>query len=391
MQRKLKSVFRSSSKRKSKHAEETARHSQSSDRTSTSLDVQRRPQTADAYAKSAQQNGHSRNISSGHDSRPAGSVANAQPVAVDYAQSHPIQQAYPTQSAHDSITSDYKAYLPALAPAEDSRDEKYTSLGGDRRLITGESELRHEEDVADRNIDRYRSSHELSKRTPIPSAPGMYIDQSTVLPDAVIAITMKNYVNGIAVPHAQGQDIQRRSERVGSVGSVPSLAPSVATGATGKYSLGQDTATQGGLMDRILPHTEATAHEKNQWKNQSWPAKTARAEPQLAWSKRNPRGSESEEGEHRSPAEDLVNHHHLPSQSDGAQRETETAGNSQDDIGKEIERLLDGVVDLRNTVDEDKVVQWAPGMFSVTVETYCASATYELTQYSRHTRSSETT
>jgi hypothetical protein len=375
MQRKLKSVFRSSSKRKSKHAEETARHSQSSDRTSASLDAQRRPQTADAYTTNAQQNGHSRNISSGHDSRPAGRVANAPPVAVDYARSHPTQQAYPTQSAQDSITSDYKAYLPVLSSAEDSRDEKYSSLGGDRRLITGESELRHEEDVADRNIDRYGSSHEQSKRTSIPSAPGMYIDQSTVLPEAMIAITMKNYINGIAVPYAQGQDSQRRNDRIGSVGSVPSLAPSVATGATGKYSLGQDTATHGGLMDRILPHAEATAHEKNQWKNQSWPAKTARAEPQVAPSGRKPRGSETEDGEHRSPADDLVNHHHIPSKSQGAQREAETAGNAQNDIGKEIERLLDGVVDLRNTVDEDKVVQWAPGMFSVTAETHCANAT----------------
>jgi hypothetical protein len=357
MQRKLKSVFRSSSKRKSKHAEESPRHSQSSDRTSTSLDVQRRPQTADAYARSAQQNGHSRNVSSGHDHRHTGSAVNAQPVAVDYAQSHP------TQPVHDSITSDYKAYLPALSSVDDSRDEKYTSLGGDRRLITGESDLRHEEDVADRNIDRYSNSHDKPMRTSVPSVSGMYIDQSTVLPEAVMAITMKNYVNGIAVPPVQGQDSQQRKERIGSVGSAPSLAPSVATGATGKYSLGHDTATQGGLMDRILPHTEATAHEKNQWKNQSWPAKTARAEPQVAWSRRKPQGSESEEGEHRSPSEDLVNHHHLPSKSQGAQRETETAGNAHDDIRKEIEQLLDGVVDLRNTVDEDKVVEWAPGMF----------------------------
>jgi hypothetical protein len=46
------------------------------------------------------------------------------------------------------------------------------TLGGDRRLITGESDGRHEEDVADRNIDRYRTSLDVSKRKPLPATPG---------------------------------------------------------------------------------------------------------------------------------------------------------------------------------------------------------------------------
>jgi hypothetical protein len=363
MQRKLKAVFRSSSKRKSPNIEESTRHSgtkpprasQSDDRRVTSVEVQRRPQTSDPYTGNGQQNGHSRNLSSSYGARRMSGAAKGQPVPVNSAQAHPRDQ------ARDSITSDYRAYLPVLSP-DDSRDEKPT-LGGDRRLIAGESEAPYEEDVANRNIDRYGHSANESKRRSIPaSPPGMFIDQSTVLPEAVMAITMKNYVNGFAVLDTRDQASQRTRE--GSAGSVPSFVPSLAaTGATGKYSLGQDTATNGGLIDRILPHTEVTAHEKNQWKNKSWPSKTARVEPQVAWSRGRPRGSESEDGEPSPPSSDFVNQQQLPSESQSAPREARTAENGQDDIGREIVRLLDGVVDLRNTVDEDKDVRWAPGMF----------------------------
>ncbi|KAL5116551.1 hypothetical protein ACEQ8H_005547 [Pleosporales sp. CAS-2024a] len=52
---------------------------------------------------------------------------------------------------------DAVACLPALASEQDAQDGKYT-LGGDRNLMTGGSEIRHSEDVADRNMDRNSSS-----------------------------------------------------------------------------------------------------------------------------------------------------------------------------------------------------------------------------------------
>jgi hypothetical protein len=393
MQRKLKAVFRSSSKRKSQNIEESSQYSgatpprvsQSDDRRVASVEVQRRPQTSDPYTRSAQQNGHSRNVSAGYASDRMSSAAKAQPAAVNYAHPHDKDQ------ARDSITSDYRAYLPVLSAEDDSIDGKPT-LGGDRRLITGKSESPYEEDVANRNIDRYGFSLEESKRRSNPTTPpGMYIDQSTVLPDAVIAIIMKNYVNGFAVPDTRDQTSQWSTDRRGSVGPAPGFTHSQATGTTGKYSLGQDMATKGGLMDRILPHTEATAHEKNQWKNKSWSPKAARAEPQVAWSRRKPRGSESEDEGPVSPPSDLVNNHQLSSKPhQSAIREPRVTEHSQDDIGREIEKLLDGVVDLRNTVDEDKDVQWAPGMFLVAVENHCVSVTFYLMICSRHPRGCET-
>jgi hypothetical protein len=53
------------------------------------------------------------------------------------------------------------------------------------------------------------------------------------------------------------------------------------------------------------------------------------------------------------------------SKSNGTLHETRIAVGGQEDIQREIENLLEGVVDLRNTVDHDKDVQFAPGMFQV--------------------------
>tara|TARA_R110002003_G_scaffold198_16_gene15531 strand:- start:934 stop:1386 length:453 start_codon:yes stop_codon:yes gene_type:complete len=96
-------------------------------------------------------------------------VSNApgpQSVAADSSQSRS------SEPPNESIANDYRAYLPALSPVYDSYDDPHMTLGGDRRLISGESDGRHEEDVADRNIERYRTSLDVSKRKPLPAPPG---------------------------------------------------------------------------------------------------------------------------------------------------------------------------------------------------------------------------
>lgn len=65
----------------------------------------------------------------------------------------------------DSIAEDYRVYmLAASTPAADntngppSSDAGFMSLSGDSRLRTGASEMKHSEDVANRNIDQYGST-----------------------------------------------------------------------------------------------------------------------------------------------------------------------------------------------------------------------------------------
>lgn len=354
---KLKAVFRSSSKKRATHPEGYDQHhpdatqppSSRSDRRATSLDERRSRKSSEASKAGNQQHGRSRPLSSVYDSR-VSNASGAQVSAVDYAQS---QQ---HQGVNSSIASDYQAYLPALTPVHDSQEEQST-LGGDRRLIVGQSDTPHEEDVADRNIDRYRTSLDVSKRKPLPAAPGMYIDRSTVLHEAVAAILTKNQVNGFTVlEEAQGERVNRRYSTASGINSMHSAT-------TGKYSLGTGDRTKGRLIDSISPHTEATAHEKNHWKKADWPAKSARTEPQIKWGKRRPQGSESEDEEPRSPPDNLMVHQQLPTRPRKTPHHPRVAVDGQDDIEREIEQLLGGVVDLSNTVDEDKDVQWAQGMF----------------------------
>jgi hypothetical protein len=51
-----------------------------------------------------------------------------------------------------TIADDYAAYLPALSAKSSSVDSEHMSLGGDRRLMSDPSTLRHSKDVANRNI-----------------------------------------------------------------------------------------------------------------------------------------------------------------------------------------------------------------------------------------------
>lgn len=338
---KLKAVLRSRSRKRSdatdRQPEATSLRSPRVDRRATSLDEQRRRQSVESPRGRAPNNGRSRPLSSVYDSRRTQNDASG-PAAFDHA------QPFSTEPVNDSIANDYQAYLPVLTPVHDSHDDQHMTLGGDRRLITGESEGRHEEDVADRNINQYRTSLDISKRKPLPATPGgMCIDESTILPEAMAAILMKNYVNGLAVVDTKDQGTGRKAS-VGT-GSTLSAVPSA---ATGKYSLGGAT-TRGGLQDSIRPHTETTTHEKNQWKNSGLPSRNAREESYVGWSRRRSRGSDSDDNSPSTPPHNLRSRDIVPSV-DG-----------QYEIQKEIEQLLDGVVDLRDTVDEDKDVQWASG------------------------------
>lgn len=80
------------------------------------------------------------------------------------------------------MANDYKTYISAYPDESDAYDEKYMTLGGDRRLITGESEGHHEEDVADRNISRYRKSVDAGARIPLPASPVMSSKQHFTTP-----------------------------------------------------------------------------------------------------------------------------------------------------------------------------------------------------------------
>jgi hypothetical protein len=365
MQQKLRAVFRSSSKKKNEPTEKTDTHSDATSprstgdhRRATSLDERRHRRSLDSHNTGAQQGSRNRPLSSAYDSRRIVSNSSGQqPVAIDHAQNQPLR---PT---HESIASDYRAYLPVLSPVEDLNDDSYVGSGGGRRLTTGKSERQHEEDVAHQNIDQHRTSLDVSKRKPLPATPGMCIDQSTVLREAVTAIVMKNYVNGFAALDAADQDLSRNfSTSEGSFGSTIRMVPS---SATGKYSVGGNMTTKGGLVNSTPPHKEEAGLDKNQPKDTRYPSQTVHEESHLGSTRIKSQGSESEDDALPSLPEQFGGRDRLPPNSGREHTTLMTDVDGQGDIEEEIEKLLNGVVDLSNTVDEDKDVQWAPGKFLV--------------------------
>lgn len=157
MQRKLKSVFRRSSKPRSSsgqhdqesntyHAEASPPHG---DQHRVSSDRYGRT-SVDSSATGSVYTGRSRPVSSVYDDRRQSQASARHTATTDFASS-------PDPNG-GAIANDYKAYLPALSPVNDDHGDEYITLSGDRRYITGESGARHEEDVADRNIARYSTS-----------------------------------------------------------------------------------------------------------------------------------------------------------------------------------------------------------------------------------------
>jgi hypothetical protein len=146
MQRKLKSLIRRSTSRKDvqRHAKQDSGAATPNGRHSSTTS-----RTQDRVSSFGGSNQHDNQRESPQ--RPLGFGSEPPVAANDYG----------TLSAGEvdrSIADDYRAYLPAISPEHAPRDLRYMSLGGDSRYLVGASEIKHSEDIADRNIDMYGSS-----------------------------------------------------------------------------------------------------------------------------------------------------------------------------------------------------------------------------------------
>ena len=147
--------------------------------------------------------------------------------------------------------------------------------------------------------------------------------------------------------------MHEQSDGAGSVGSALSSVPTGASVA--KHSVGGNVNANGGLVDGTRLHTETSPREKGSWKGSTSPPKTARVEP--GWEKWKLRISGSDNDASRSPQS---THKAQGSQSDARHATMDgTADGEETTLAKKLRE--DGVVDLRNTVDTDGDITWAPG------------------------------
>jgi hypothetical protein len=176
MQQKLKSLLRKSSFRKKDDQPQHAKHDSGTATSggrlsSTSSRIRHRVSNAMSNEEPKYRNSSDVPSPRGSYHRPLSLGNDPSVTATDYGTPK-------SEDIDNSIAENYKAYLPALASGGDvSRDSRYVSLGGDSRYITGASELKHSEDIADRNIDMYGTS---SRHGSLPSQRDMHMFQAPI-------------------------------------------------------------------------------------------------------------------------------------------------------------------------------------------------------------------
>ncbi|KAH6615136.1 hypothetical protein C7974DRAFT_59915 [Boeremia exigua] len=308
MQQKLKSVFRRSSKSRS----HSGKHEQ--------LDSSTRP------SKASPPRGDHHHVSNGNrtsvDSSATGSVytGRSRPVSSIYDDAHRAPTADDLISSTDpAIANDYKAYLPVLSPVNDQHGDEYITNGGDRHT-TGRSEVRHEEDVADRNIARYSTSSDGGHRA-------------------------SNLASG-------PQHSRKTSLGAGSVGSA--LSPVQSTGVR-QYPVGQDITRGDGVHDGVRPHTETT-YDTSSRKRLSFPRTTAQVNPEMEIRKL--RISDSD----NSAVQSRRDTYEVRDSQSGVRHATVDGTEDGEETALARKLREDGVADLRNTVDTDGNITWAPAV-----------------------------
>jgi len=154
MQAKIKAVLRSSRRHKSPSSSSPRASYESSEPASPRTDRHATPSgharvSSDVSTTASPSTRRGRAMSSAHDDQRAHNVPAPQSGAAGHA---PITH---SDSANGSIANDYKAYLPALASADDSHKTR-----------------RQEENVADPNMLTHSSSPDAALNKPLPKAPG---------------------------------------------------------------------------------------------------------------------------------------------------------------------------------------------------------------------------
>lgn len=356
MQQKLKSVFRRSSKSRSLSGSQEklgngSHHGEASppraDRQRMSSD--RRGRTSvDSSATGSVHTGRSRPVSSIYDDTLQSQAPTTQFATSDFTST--------ADSNGGAIANDYKAYLPALSPVTDDHGDEYIGLHGDRQHMRGQNGARHEEDIADRNIARYstsidggsRDTAKVTHNSSAVSPPSKYQIRFGTARDR-LGPASSTFQNAfvltliLAAPISTLPTAEVHSRKLSAV--TPPSGATLGSGLTdGLVRTNDNITTNRGLVDNVRPQSETAAQEQGLAKTSSLPPKAGHAQPVSERRKLDTLNSENK-------SHSGVLHATM----DGTAHGKETA------LARKLRE--DGVADLRNTVDTDGDITWAPCMY----------------------------
>jgi len=306
MHEKLKSVFRRSSQSRNS----SGQHESNSPPSKASPPSGNRQRvSSDSHGRTSVDSSATGSIYSGR-SRPVGSIYDDSRYR---ARTGPKDFVTPTDPNGGAIAIDYNAYLPALSPVNDDYGDDYTTRSGSQ----------HEEYVADRNIARYSSSFDGGHRK---------------------------------APSSNSPSVRQHSHKQFSgAGSVRATSNPVQNACSfGKYSIAHDIARNGERHEGAHSNPGTSTHEGSLRNISSFPPGSVRADTGI---ERKPLVSRSDKATSRSTQgarDDQGSHSSIRYATvDGRRNGEETA------LARKLRE--EGVADLRNTVDTDGDVTWAPG------------------------------
>lgn len=318
MHEKLKSVFRRSSQSRSSSGQHES-NSPPLKAKASSPSGNRQRVSSDGHGRTSADSSATGSIYTGR-SRPVGSIYDDSRYPTRTGSKDFVS---PTDPNGGAIANDYNAYLPALSPVNDDYGDDYTTRSESMHHHATRSGSQHEEYVADRNIARYSNSFDSGHcRAPSSNPPSVQ------------------------------QHLRKQSSGAGSVRAAST--PVHNAGSFGKYSIAQDIARNGERHDGAHSNPGTSTHEGSSRKRLSLPPGSVRADPGI---ERKPlvlrsdkvtshstQGAHDDQGSHSSIRHATV---------DGKRNGEETA------LARKLRE--DGIADLRNTVDTDGDVTWAPG------------------------------
>jgi hypothetical protein len=164
--------------------------------------------------------------------------------------------------------------------------------------------------------------------------------------------------------------------------SAGSIAPSAsATSSNSRYALGTGVPTEGGLVDRILPHKEST--QQQMFNRKDWPIRVARNDVGQSQIKRKPVGNigddltEERSRSLRGSVGSSLPDEEQPKRDDGLIDLRSAVMDGPVEFRRhDSDRSLglNGVIDISNTEDVDKSTRIAPGRLPLRSSTspYCA-------------------
>ncbi|KAF2661411.1 hypothetical protein K491DRAFT_452949 [Lophiostoma macrostomum CBS 122681] len=288
-------------------------------------------------------------------------------------------------STQDSIAENYAAYQRAITSSQNTNDTQYGTTGGEKRLRHSSSTLKHNEDIADRNIERFSSAIASSRHSSLDGG-----DKRASVGSLGKSSSGKNFSGRASFSSAGKTSLSKHLAEIDALlvaedpstsehnvkrVSVASLGKPSRTGSTGRASRGSVGKTsvgrETGEIDALLVAAGPSDSESLRSDQRDYPVRVARDEAHMAWRRRRSSSDSIDDNAPRASNYGPRNVTIKPSDGMTSGAPGVDGGNDFQEYSKPTEYIsrdrdekpsLEGILDLNDSVDVDRTTRWAPAV-----------------------------